>query len=127
MKVFERRLVEDIVIVRGNPSNRACVIVNGDTYTIEFNGLSMDYYFSATFLKNKEVIADGRQAYIEFEKATGMSVDDFYKYTEKIKFSKFKPCCKKKAVWERGFPGEHLLICPVCNQVLDRLQFQEWQ
>lgn len=113
MKIFERRLVEDNVIVKGYPVIRRSIIVNGDTYTLELN------WSRATFFKNKEMIAEDIEAYIEFEKATGISIHNFERYETKIKLSKLKPCCRKKAGWTSGHPGEYYLICPVCNQVLD--------
>lgn len=113
MKIFERRLVKSNAIVKGDLVIRRSIIVNDDTYTLEFN------WGKASFFKNKEIIAEDREAYIEFEKATGIPINKFEAYLEKIKLSRFKSCCRKKAVWMNGYPGEHLLVCPVCEQILD--------
>lgn len=113
MKIFERRLVKSNAIVKGYFVIRRSIIINDDTYTLEFN------WGKASFFKNKEIIAEDREAYIEFEKATGIPINKFELYLEKIKLSRFKSCCRKKAGWTSGHPGEYYLICPVCEQILD--------
>ena len=120
MKIIERRLIEDDVIVRGYLviGRRRSVVVNEDTYTLELNLISSD----VKFFKNTEYISEGCKAYADFEEATGILSKHFGKYLNKIKYSKFKDCCKKKAAWTKGHPGEYLLVCPVCNQVLDTVE-----
>ena len=115
MLVTERKLFEGNVIVKGYPVHRRSVVVNEDTYTLELDPISCD----GKFFKNKEYISKGCKAYADFEKATGIQAKHFSKYLDKIKYSRFKDCCKKKAVWMSGHPGEYLLVCSLCNQVLD--------
>lgn len=115
MLVTERKLVEDDVIVRGYSVIRRSVVVNEDTYTLELDPISGD----GKFFKNKEYISEGCKAYADFEEATGIQAKHFSKYLNRIKYSRFKDCCKKKSTWMKGHPGEYLLVCPVCNQVLD--------
>jgi hypothetical protein len=118
MKITERRLIEDDVIVRGYSVIRRSIIINGDTYTLELDPISGD----GKFYINKEYISEGCKAYTDFEEATGVLTKHFGKYLNKIKYSKFKDCCKKKATWMKGHPGEYLLVCPVCNRVLDTVE-----
>lgn len=118
MKIIKRRLIEDDIIVRGYSFIRRSVVVNEDTYTLELCSIGCD----GKFFKNKEYISKGFKAYADFEEATGIQAKHFSKYLDKIKYSRFKDCCKKKATWMKGYPGEHLLVCPVCNQVLDTIQ-----
>lgn len=113
MKITKRRLIEDEVTVRGYSVERCMVVVNDDTYTLELDPIN------GRFFKNKEYISEGSEAYTDFEEATGIPINKFEVYLEKIKLSRFKSCCKKKATWTKGHPGEYLLVCPVCNRVLD--------
>lgn len=117
MKITERRLIEDDVTVRGYAviRRRRSVVVNEDMYTLELDLISCD----VKFFKNTEYISEGCKAYADFEEATGIQAKHFSKYLNKIKYSRFKDCCKKKATWTKGHSGEYLLVCPVCNQVLD--------
>jgi len=114
MKIIERRLIEDEVTVRGYSVIRRSVVVNGDIYTLELDPISGEKFF-----RNEEYISEGCKAYADFEEATGIQAKHFNKYLNKI--NKFKNCCKKKATWTKGHSGEYLLVCPVCNQVLDCL------
>jgi len=118
MLVTERKLVEDDVIVRGYSVIRRSVIINGDTYTLELDPISGD----GKFYINKEYISEGCKAYADFEEATGIQAKHFGKYLNRIKYSRFKDCCKKKSTWMKGHPGEYLLVCPVCNRVLDTVE-----
>ena len=118
MKIIERRLIEDDVIVRGYSVIRRSIIINGDTYTLELDPISGD----GKFYINKEYISEGCKAYVDFEEATGIPPKYFSKYLDKIKYSRFKDCCKKKSTWMKGHPGEYLLVCPVCNRVLDTVE-----
>lgn len=115
MKIIERRLIEDDVIVRGYSVIRRSIIINGNTYTLELDPISGD----GKFYINKEYISEGCKAYADFEEETGVRPEHFSKYLDKIKYSRFKDCCKKKSTWMKGHPGEYLLVCPVCNRVLD--------
>jgi len=118
MKIIERRLIEDDVIVRGYSVIRRSIIINGDTYTLELDPISGD----GKFYINKEYISEGCKASADFEEATGIQPKYFSKYLDKIKYSRFKDCCKKKSTWMKGHPGEYLLVCPVCNRVLDTVE-----
>jgi len=111
MKITERRLIEVDEIVRGYLVIRRSVVVNGDTYTLELDPIS-----GKKFFRNKEYISEGCKAYADFEEATGIQVKHFDKYLNRIKYSR---CCKKKATWTKGHSGEYLLVCPVCNRVID--------
>jgi hypothetical protein len=116
MKITKRRLIEDEVTERGYSVIRRSVIINEDTYTLELDPIN------GKFFKNKEYISEGSEAYADFEEATGIRIKHFEKYQEKIKYGRFKDCCKKKAAWTKGHPGEYLLVCPVCNRVLDTVE-----
>ncbi len=115
MKIIERRLIKDDVTAKGYSVERCMVVVNEDTYTLELDPISGD----GKFYINKEYISEGCKAYTDFEEATGIPPKYFGKYLDKIKYSRFKDCCKKKSTWMKGHPGEYLLVCPVCNRVLD--------
>ncbi len=118
MLVTERKLVEDNVIVKGYSVIRRSIIINGDTYALELDPISGD----GKFYINKEYISEGCKAYTDFEEATGILAKHFSKYLDRIKYSRFKDCCKKKSTWTKGHPGEYLLVCPVCNRVLDTVE-----
>ena len=85
MKITERRLIEENVIVKGYPVIRRSVVVNEDTYTLELDPIS-----GGKFFKNKEYISEGCKAYVDFEEATGIRIKHFEKYQEKIKYGRFK-------------------------------------
>lgn len=118
MKITKRRLIEDEVTVRGYSVIRRSVQLNENKYTLELDPISGD----GKFYINKEYISEGCKAYTDFEEATGIPPKYFSKYLDKIKYSRFKDCCKKKSTWMKGHPGEYLLVCPVCNQVLDTVE-----
>jgi hypothetical protein len=53
-----------------------------------------------------------------FELETGIPVSKLEKYYDRIHHPKH--CCAKPQLeWKRGYPGEHLLICSNCGELLD--------
>lgn len=74
-----------------------------------------------------EVVTTGYDNYHkmlqEFIRLTGIDPHQVEKYRERAKFKRATGSCpeggKHKAVWQHGHPGEHLLICQKCDEILD--------
>jgi len=53
-----------------------------------------------------------------FENLTGVAPKNFQKYLDQIQ--SHKKCCSKPVWnWERGYPGEYLLVCQNCHEIVD--------
>ena len=54
-----------------------------------------------------------------FVQLTGIDPHQVEKYHEKRPLGKCSKGGKHQATWEHGHPGEHLLICQKCGEILD--------
>jgi Fe2+ or Zn2+ uptake regulation protein len=67
---------------------------------------------------DKDIIAHDNEACIFFTTMTGFTADKFMQAMEE-KRSRCRNCGKTTFHCDRGFPGEHLVICDKCGQIID--------
>ena len=57
-----------------------------------------------------------------FERATGYSPDAWRAFCDRVRARRQSrcPCGSRRLSWRNGYPGEELLLCDDCGNVLDR-------
>jgi hypothetical protein len=52
-----------------------------------------------------------------FEKLVGLSLEDIEKYSDRAT-SKCRKCSGRSFHGERGYPGEHFVVCDSCGEIM---------
>lgn len=115
--VNERTLKNVQILRNGKQVDIRTLKLNGVEYKLE-ESFQHGMDCAELYIDDTKVF-EGTYAYNKFAEYTGMDIIQFDTYLSKIQYRKMSPCCKKKAHWVDGFPGESLLLCPVCKKVHD--------